>query len=70
MQYQATAAWVQAKCAGISAKPAVYVWMPGEEIRVGYYSTDFHDHATMYLLAQVLELRGNAAFARLAPSPE
>jgi predicted O-linked N-acetylglucosamine transferase (SPINDLY family) len=26
-----------------------------QKIRVGYYSADFHDHATMYLIAELLE---------------
>ncbi len=62
VQYQAAAAWVQAKCSGISAKPVVSVRVPGEKIRVGYYSADFHDHATMYLLAQVFELHDKTQF--------
>ena len=36
--------------------------MQGEKIRIGYFSADFHDHATMYLLAEVLELHDRNRF--------
>ena len=36
---------------------------PGHErIRLGYFSADFHNHATMHLLAEVLEQHDRAAF--------
>lgn len=35
---------------------------PGERIRIGYYSADFHDHATAHLMAEVFELHDRAAF--------
>lgn len=31
-------------------------------IRVGYFSADFHDHATMYLMARLLELHDGSRF--------
>jgi protein O-GlcNAc transferase len=34
----------------------------GERLRIGYLSSDFHDHATMCLLAGVLELHDPARF--------
>jgi protein O-GlcNAc transferase len=33
---------------------------PDRPLRVGYLSTDFHDHATAYLLAEVIELHDRA----------
>ena len=38
---------------------------PGEKIRVGYYSADFHDHATAYLIAELLESHDAARFERI-----
>ena len=35
---------------------------PGPRIRVGYFSADFHDHATAYLMAEMLELHDRQAF--------
>ncbi|QGM98876.1 tetratricopeptide repeat protein [Methylocystis parvus] len=34
----------------------------GEKIRIGYFSADFHEHATSHLLAAVLENADRAAF--------
>jgi protein O-GlcNAc transferase len=39
-----------------------------ERIRVGYLSADFHDHATAYLLAEVIELHDRNAFEVVAYS--
>ena len=36
---------------------------PGQKIRIGYYSADFHDHATSYLIAELLERHDAARFA-------
>lgn len=33
-----------------------------EKIKVGYFSADFHDHATMYLMAELFELHDRNAF--------
>jgi predicted O-linked N-acetylglucosamine transferase (SPINDLY family) len=35
---------------------------PGEKIRIGYFSADFHNHATMYLMAETLELHDKQHF--------
>jgi predicted O-linked N-acetylglucosamine transferase (SPINDLY family) len=34
----------------------------GRKIRIGYYSADFHEHATMYLMAQLFELHDKSRF--------
>lgn len=62
VQHHAAAVWVHAKCAGICASLRLSANLAGDKIRIGYYSTDFHDHATMYLLAQVLELHDKTRF--------
>lgn len=33
-----------------------------EKMRIGYFSADFHDHATMYLMAELFELHDRSAF--------
>lgn len=33
-----------------------------ERVRLGYYSADFHNHATMYLMAELFELRDKNRF--------
>ncbi|MET0364308.1 MAG: tetratricopeptide repeat protein [Sphingobium sp.] len=35
---------------------------PGEKIRIGYFSADFHNHATLYLLAGLLREHDRDAF--------
>lgn len=35
---------------------------PGERIRLGYFSADLHEHATAWLIAEMLELHDRAAF--------
>ena len=34
----------------------------GRKIRIGYFSADFHEHATMYLMAQLFELHDKTRF--------
>jgi predicted O-linked N-acetylglucosamine transferase (SPINDLY family) len=34
----------------------------GRKIRIGYFSADFHDHATMYLMAELFELHDKSKF--------
>jgi predicted O-linked N-acetylglucosamine transferase (SPINDLY family) len=36
--------------------------LPGERIRLGYFSPDFHEHATAFLLAEVIERHDRARF--------
>jgi predicted O-linked N-acetylglucosamine transferase (SPINDLY family) len=54
-------AWAEEKFGGIRAgdfKRAA----PGERIRIGYFSADFHRHATMYLMARLFELHDRTQF--------
>jgi predicted O-linked N-acetylglucosamine transferase (SPINDLY family) len=37
-----------------------------DKIRVGYYSADFHDHATVYLMAELFELHDRSRFEFIA----
>jgi protein O-GlcNAc transferase len=45
-----------------AASPRPNPAAPGPRIRVGYFSADFQDHATAYLLAEMLELHDRQAF--------
>lgn len=54
-------AWAEEKFGGIlpgNFKRAA----PGERVRIGYFSADFHGHATMYLMARLFELHDRAQF--------
>ncbi len=64
VQGKAALAWWQDQCAGVQTFPAE-PWVPRPfdgKIRLAYFSADFHNHATMYLLAQVLELHDKSRF--------
>jgi predicted O-linked N-acetylglucosamine transferase (SPINDLY family) len=37
-----------------------------DKIRIGYYSADFHDHATTYLMAELFELHDRSRFELIA----
>ncbi len=39
-----------------------------ERLRIGYFSADFHNHATMYLMAQIFEEHDNSCFKIFAYS--
>jgi predicted O-linked N-acetylglucosamine transferase (SPINDLY family) len=53
--------WATAKFGFIRAEP-VPVPSPAPRIRIGYFSADFHDHATMYLMARMFELHDKSRF--------
>jgi predicted O-linked N-acetylglucosamine transferase (SPINDLY family) len=55
------AAWAEEKFGGI--RPENFMRPDrGERIRVGYFSADFHSHATMYLMARLFELHDKTRF--------
>jgi len=56
--------------AGPSQPPVLSVAPPasGERIRIGYFSNDFHNHATMKLLTEVLECTDRKRFEIIAYS--
>ena len=41
-------------------------YLPRNRIRIGYYSADFHDHATAYLMAELFELHDKKQFELIA----
>jgi len=45
-----------------AARPRPPAPEPGPRLRVGYFSADFHEHATAYLIAELLELHDREAF--------
>ena len=49
--------------AGSPAAPPVRRREPGARIRIGYLSADFHDHATMHLMAGLFREHDRAAFS-------
>ncbi|MFV4725682.1 hypothetical protein ACNJUL_21295, partial [Mycobacterium tuberculosis] len=51
------------RATGTRKAPPVQRREPGARIRIGYLSADFHDHATMHLMAGLFREHDRAAFA-------
>lgn len=62
LQRQVAELWVKEKH---PAQPLVQFGprnLADQKIRIGYFSADFHEHATMYLMAQLFELHDKSRF--------
>lgn len=66
VQQRAAATWAQYQCAQAPADRGGAAAAHSGRIRIGYYSADFHNHAMMYLLAQVFELHDKSRFELFA----
>ena len=62
LQRQTAAIFVRARYPGNPSSPLVSPRLPNGKLRVGYFSADFYNHATAYLMAEVLERHDRAAF--------
>ena len=62
LQKQAAQTWVRHQYPLISAMPVAAKNPRRSKIRVGYFSADFHSHATMYLMAELFELHDRSLF--------
>lgn len=60
LQKKAAQIWSQARHPGCF-EPQFKLYNHGK-IRLGYYSADFHDHATAYLICRLLELHDKSRF--------
>ena len=60
--------WAAAQFASAKAVRFSQDRLRHERLRVGYFSSDFYEHATAYLLAEVLELHDRARFEIFAYS--
>lgn len=61
VQRRAAEIWVRHKCPSDSSLPPI-ACPEHDRIRVGYFSADFHDHATAILIAGLFELHDRARF--------
>jgi predicted O-linked N-acetylglucosamine transferase (SPINDLY family) len=67
VQRQAAQTWVRARCRGAPAR-FPFQKRRGERIRIGYYSADYHNHATAYLIAELFETHDRGSFEIVALS--
>lgn len=59
---QASETYLRAKCRYAKNLGSFYHRPKRDKIRIGYFSADFHDHATMYLMAELFELHDKSKF--------
>jgi predicted O-linked N-acetylglucosamine transferase (SPINDLY family) len=62
LQRQAAEIFVRAKYPGNPSMPRRSPRSPNGKLRIGYFSADFYNHATAYLMAEVLERHDRGAF--------
>jgi predicted O-linked N-acetylglucosamine transferase (SPINDLY family) len=62
LQRRAAQTYAEHKCPSQLAPPLIRRRPQGERIRIGYFSADFFNHATAYLMAQVFERHDRARF--------
>ncbi len=66
LQRQAAETWVREKYPSSRILPPLSKRRRGEKIRIGYYSADYHGHATAYLIAELFERHDKQRFELLA----
>jgi protein O-GlcNAc transferase len=62
LQLQVAHVYAKAKCPSSLSLGDIGKRLQQKKIRVGYYSADFHNHATGYLMAQLFELHNKNQF--------
>lgn len=62
LQQQAAELWVEKTCPAVAALPPIPRRARRRKIRVGYFSADFHNHATAYLAAGLFERHDRRRF--------
>jgi protein O-GlcNAc transferase len=66
LQRDAARTWAADRHPARRPSPPPVARAPDRKIRIGYYSADFHDHATAYLTAQLFEEHDKARFEIVA----
>ncbi len=66
LQKEAALTYVQDRFHGITPLPAITKYERREKIRIGYFSADFHDHATTHLMAELFEAHDRSRFELFA----
>jgi protein O-GlcNAc transferase len=61
-QQRAAQSWVREESPANTSLGPIPKRGPAERIHIGYFSADFHEHATAYLMAELLELHDRSRF--------
>jgi len=62
LQQAAAATWLRGEIKSVAPPLSLAKRAPGDKIRLGYYSADFHGHATSYLMAELFEAHDRDRF--------
>lgn len=65
LQLKAAQIWSQDECPIVSMQPS-FVKQNSQKIRLGYFSADYYNHATAYLMAEFFELHNKDKFELFA----
>jgi predicted O-linked N-acetylglucosamine transferase (SPINDLY family) len=66
LQKKTAEIWMQERCPANDALPKIGRRSRHNRIRIGYFSADYHDHATAYLMAELFEKHDRSKFERTA----
>lgn len=66
IQYQAAQLWLGNHPQEVIGLPHIVRRAPRNKIRLGYFSADFHNHATAHLMAELFELHDRSQFEVIA----
>ena len=66
LQKKVARIYVQEKYSATHGFPTIPMRARHDKIRIGYYSADFHDHATAYLMAELFETHNRSKFELFA----
>ena len=62
LQQKVAQIWITDKHPENSKLGPIRKWAPHSKVRVGYFSADFHNHATTYLMAELFEMHNYSEF--------
>jgi len=66
LQRKTAEIWTTDQYPASTELPAIVKWVRHKKIRVGYYSADYHNHATAYLMAELFERHDRNKFELIA----
>jgi predicted O-linked N-acetylglucosamine transferase (SPINDLY family) len=66
LQKQSAEIYVNDKHPTSNALPKIHKYLKNQKIRIGYFSADFHNHATMHLIAELFEYHDKNKFELIA----
>ena len=66
LQKQSAEIFVNDKHPTSNALPKIHKYLKNQKVRIGYFSADFHNHATMHLMAELFEYHDKNKFELIA----